>query len=130
MGLILETAVTLSFLMAGFNYLRETKDKDGILEPLPVAGEDVFTYDCYDIAEAIEILNMDVARDRDCPGVYHYEAIEDIAAKVLFDYIDNRGTMPVVLEFIERFKPMLEKWYEASEICPVEQLISEALTKE
>ena len=112
MNLKIETAVTLSFLMAGFNHLRETKDRDDILEPLPVVGEDGFTYACYDIAEAIEILNIDLQKDRECAGVYHYEAIEDIAAKVLFDYIHTVGTMPLVLEFIGRFKPQLEKWYE------------------
>lgn len=114
MGLLLETAVTLSFLTAGFyNQQSGDPEKTDILSDLGI-GQDHFTYECYPIAEAIEILNMDVERDRGCPGVYHYEAIEEIAAKVLFDYVDKHGSVPIVLEFIGQFKPQLEKWYEGN----------------
>jgi len=107
----IETTVTLHFLISGFNILMETDGRANILESLAL-GEDSFAYQCCEIAEAIEILNSSVEQDRGCPGVYHYEAIEDIASQVLFDYVDKQGSVPLVLEFIRRFKPLLEKWYE------------------
>jgi len=111
MSLILNTAVTLHFLMAGFEQLADTREKPDILDDLG-CGQDGFTTNCYDIAEAIEILNIDLQKDRECAGVYQYEAIEDIAATVLFNYVERCKSVPLVLEFIGMFKPLLEKWYE------------------
>lgn len=102
-------AVTLSFLISGFWERAEKLDSMQILDALPV-GEDGFVYGCYDIARAIEILNDDFeARDR--IGVYHYDVIEDMAGRILYDYVDKHHSIPLVLEFIGQFKPLLEEWY-------------------
>ena len=102
-------AVTLHFLISGFWERAEKLDNMQVLDALPL-GEDGFVYACYEIAEAIEILNDDF-EDRDHVGVYHYDVIEDIAGKILHDYVNKHASIPLVLEFIGQFKPLLEKWY-------------------
>jgi len=103
-------AVTLAFLMQGFNYI--AKDEEEILDGI---GEDCFFYECYPIAEAIVELNEAVSKERFCAGVYMFEAIEDHAAQVLFDYVKAFSTVPPVTIFIQRFKPKLLDWYKYDE---------------
>lgn len=107
----IEIAVTLNFLIDGFwNYVKENKTPQ-VLDVFPFGG-DGLVYGCYPLAIAIEVLNLEIEQDRGCPGVYHYEAIEEIAGKVLYEFVIKEDSLPNVFQFIGRFKPLLEKWYE------------------
>ena len=106
---MMEAAVTLAFLTLGFKYLdKEEQLIDGL-------EEDDFVYDCYPLAKAIEELHVTVAENKICPGVYHYEAIEDIAAQTLFDCVKAHGQTPTSEQFMKLFEPKLREWYEKSD---------------
>lgn len=101
-------AVILSFLIDGFNTLVNNMPSDrNIHEGI---GFDHFVYGCYPIALSIEQSYI-TKGDRSCPGVYQYELIEDIAAKVLFGWVVENGTVPSVEEFNEEFVPLMLDWY-------------------
>ncbi len=96
-------ATTLSFLVSGFwNHTNRFNNKR-ILDSLPMT-EYEFISACYPLAEAIEGLNIN---KQNSLSSYYYEDIEDQAAKILYDYMDQHKSIPSTLEFIEQFKPKL-----------------------
>jgi len=103
-------AITLSFLIDGFNHrvgtlpIFFTNIHSGI-------GFDELVWECYPLAVELERLYSERI-ERNCPGVYQYELVKGIAAKVLFDYVRFYGRVPLVYEFNTEFLPLRDEWYD------------------
>lgn len=127
---LLEIAVTLKFLLSGFDlqemdYNLTASKKEGYVPHLDDFclssttndGQDSFVYECHQYAEVLQDLYNEIGQsDRGCPGVYQYELVEDIAGSLLFDMVSDQSKAdgegkPTKEEFKAAMTPHFKTWY-------------------